>query len=307
MRNKQVKLLYFSLGGTELKEISLGWKKIVGLVALGIIAIMLVVAVSVGLINALFSDYKVANLSQSNSRLQSLLSDMGHQVKSIEAKLQSVEQQDDDLRVFVDLPKIDNDIKKLGDGGKGNTSAIDLTYGAGSVNQQAYQMKDLLSNLAQRAELAVESRQAIMNEYYDNLRRLKQTPSIRPLGGSRVTDKFGYRLDPFIDRFKHHDGVDFSAPRGTEVYASADGKVVEASNIYRPNHDYGKYVLINHGYGRLTRYAHLESIAVKPGQTVNRYTILGRVGDTGRSTGPHLHYEVIVDGKPVDPFQYIMD
>jgi len=205
------------------------------------------------------------------------------------------------------MPTIDSDIKKLGTGGKVNASAIDLAYGSGNVNQQAYQMKDLLDNLSQRAELAVESRQEIMKEYYDNLRRLKQTPSIRPLGGGRVTDKFGYRLDPFIDRFKHHTGVDFSAPRGTEVYASADGKVVETVNDYRPNYDYGKYVLINHGFGRLTRYAHLDQISVKPGQVVNRYTVIGRVGDTGRSTGPHLHYEVIVDGKPVDPFAYILD
>jgi len=307
MRNKQMKLLYFSLGGTELKEISLGWKKIVGIIVLGIAAIVLLVSVSVGLITALVNDYQVANLSRSNNRLQSLLADMGKEVQVIESKLKSVEQQDDDLRVFVDMPTIDSDIKKLGTGGKVNASAIDLAYGSGNVNQQAYQMKDLLDNLSQRAELAVESRQEIMKEYYDNLRRLKQTPSIRPLGGGRVTDKFGYRLDPFIDRFKHHTGVDFSAPRGTEVYASADGKVVETVNDYRPNYDYGKYVLINHGFGRLTRYAHLDQISVKPGQVVNRYTVIGRVGDTGRSTGPHLHYEVIVDGKPVDPFAYILD
>ncbi|HOT95600.1 MAG TPA: M23 family metallopeptidase [bacterium] len=307
MSNKQLKLLYFSLGGTELKEISLGWKKIVGIIALGIATIVLVVVVSASLINLLYSDYQMASLSRSNSRLQSLLADMNKQVRTLEAKLQSVEKQDDDLRVFVDLPAINSDIKKMGVGGNINAAAIDLTYGAGNVNQQAFQMKTLLDNLSQRAELAVESRQEIMKEYYNNLRRLKQTPSIRPLGGGRVTDKFGYRLDPFIDRFKHHEGVDFSAPRGTEVYASADGKVVEVVTSYRPNHDYGKYLLIDHGYGRFTRYAHLESILVKPGQTVSRYTLIGRVGDTGRSTGPHLHYEVIVNGKPVDPFQYIMD
>lgn len=307
MRNKQVKLLYFSLGGTELKEISLGWKRILGLVALGLTAVFVLVAVSVGIISALFSDYQVAYLHRSNDRLQSLLSEMTNQVRTIEGKLQSVEKQDDDLRVFVDLPTINNDVKKLGVGGSVNASAIDLAYGSGNVNEQAYQMKSLLENLSQRAELAVESRQEIMKQYYTDLRKLKQTPSIRPLGGGRLTDKFGYRLDPFIDRFKHHTGVDFSAPRGTEVYASADGKVIETEHSYRPNYDYGKYVLIDHGFGRLTRYAHLETINVKKGQTVNRYTIIGRVGDTGRSTGPHLHYEVIVNGKPVDPFQYIMD
>ncbi len=230
MRNKQVKLLYFSLGGTELKEISLGWKRIVGLVALSSAVILLVVSLTVGLFSWLISDHQVTNLSRSNSRLQSLLSDMGKNVQIIEAKLQSVEQQDDDLRVFVDMPTINSDVKKLGVGGRVNASAIDLAYGAGNVNEQAFQMKSMLENLSQRAELAVESRQEIMKQYYANLRKLKQTPSIRPLGGGRVTDKFGYRLDPFIDRFKHHAGVDFSAPRGTEVYASADGRVIESQN-----------------------------------------------------------------------------
>jgi len=104
MRNKQMKLLYFSLGGTELKEISLGWKKIVGIIVLGIAAIVLLVSVSVGLITALVNDYQVANLSRSNNRLQSLLADMGKEVQVIESKLKSVEEQDDDLRVFVDMP-----------------------------------------------------------------------------------------------------------------------------------------------------------------------------------------------------------
>jgi len=122
MRNKQMKLLYFSLGGTELKEISLGWKKIVGIIVLGIAAIVLLVSVSVGLITALVNDYQVANLSRSNNRLQSLLADMGKEVQVIESKLKSVEEQDDDLRVFVDMPTIDSDIKKLGTGGKVNAS-----------------------------------------------------------------------------------------------------------------------------------------------------------------------------------------
>ena len=125
--------------------------------------------------------------------------------------------------------------------------------------------------------------------------------------GGRISDKFGYRLDPFIQKIKHHDGVDISAPRGTEVYASADGIVERAKNNYKPNHGYGKEVIINHGNGIKTRYAHLDKINVKPGQRVNRWDIIGWVGNTGRSTGPHLHYEVMANGQHKDPQLYMID
>ncbi len=306
MRNKQVKLLYFSFGGTELKEISLGWKRIVGLAAVCVSVILLLISFTIGFFSEFISDWQMTHQNRNNSRLQNMLTEMNKKVQLIESKMQTVEKQDDDLRIFVDLPTINSDVKKLGVGGQA-AAAIDLAYGSDSMNEHAFKIKTVLDNLSQRAELAVESRQEIMRQYYDNLRKLKQTPSIRPIGGGRVTDKFGYRLDPFIDRFAHHDGVDFSAPRGTDVYAVADGKVAEAVTRYRPNHDYGKFVIIDHGFGRKTRYAHLDAVLVKEGQTVTRYTVIGKVGDTGRSTGPHLHYEVLVDNRPVDPFNYIMD
>ncbi len=307
MRNKQVKLIYFSLGGTEIKQISLDWKKIIGIAVLTFVVFVIGVAIVLSLFTDLLHNWQVANLMRSNSRLNALLGEMSAKVKSIESKLQNIEKQDDDLRVFVDLPPIDSDIRKLGVGGGSNNLPIEMTLGSGNLSEQALKMKGLLDNLSQRVNLAVESRQEIMEKYYQNLRELKQTPSIRPLGGGRVTDKFGYRLDPFIDKFAHHDGIDFSAPRGTDVYASADGTVIECVTHYRPNQSYGKYVTIDHGYGRMTRYAHLETILVKPGQRVTRHTVIGKVGDTGKATGPHLHYEVIVDGRPVDPMNYIFD
>jgi len=307
MHNKQVKLLYFSLGGTELKQISIGWKKIIGFGALAATIILLAVFLIVGIFSGVYHNWQMSNLARNNKRLSSLLGEMNNKVQNIEAKLQGLEKQDDDLRVFVDLPPINNDIKKLGVGGQQTDLAIDLAFGSGSVGEQALKVKSVLDNLSQRAALAVESRQEIMEKYYQNLRRLKQTPSIRPLGGGRVTDKFGFRLDPIIDRFAHHDGVDFSAPRGTDVFASADGTVVEAVTRYQPNQSYGKYVTIDHGFGRMTKYAHLETVLVKVGQTVTRHTVIGKVGDTGKSTGPHLHYEVHVDNKPVDPMNYIFD
>ncbi len=307
MRDKHVKLIYFSLGGSEVKQISLGWKRIVGLATLSFAVLLFLVSLVLGVFTDLFHNWQVAHLSKANAQMQDLLEKMGSKVQSIEGQVKVIEKQDDDLRIFVDMPQIDSDVRKLGVGGHAQAPYGTISSVSENAREQAAQIQKTLENLSQRIELALESRQLIMQKYRQDLKKLKQTPSIRPLLGGRVTDVFGFRLDPFIDKFKHHDGIDFSAPRGTDVYATADGVVVEAISRYRPNSGYGKEVIIDHGYGIRTRYAHLDRIMVKPGDTVKRYTIIGKVGDTGRSTGPHLHYEVLTNGKNVNPDEFILE
>ena len=97
-----------------------------------------------------------------------------------------------------------------------------------------------------------------------------------------------------------------SLQRGTEVCASADG-VVTGGHPYQHNQSYGRYVIIDHGHGKMTRYAHLDKVLVQPGQSITRNTVIGTVGDTGKSTGPHLHYEVLVAGAPVNPENFILN
>ena len=307
MRDKHVKLIYFSLGGSEVKQISLGWKRIVGLATLGFAVLLFLVSLILGIFTDLFHNWQVAHLSKANTQMQYLLEKMGSKVQSIEGQVKVIEKQDDDLRVFVDMPQINSDVRKLGVGGHAQAAYGTISSVSDNAREQASQIQKTLENLSQRIELAVESRQLIMQKYRQDLKKLKQTPSVRPLLGGRVTDVFGFRLDPFIDKFKHHEGIDFSAPRGTDVYATADGVVVETTSRYKPNNGYGKEIIIDHGYGVLTRYAHLDRILVKPGDTVKRYTIIGKVGDTGRSTGPHLHYEVLTDGKNVNPDEFILE
>jgi len=130
---------------------------------------------------------------------------------------------------------------------------------------------------------------------------LSATPSVRPTGGW-VSSGFGYRRDPFTGRAKLHKGMDFGANRGTPVYAPADGVVSFAGR----EGGYGKIVSIDHGYGIVTRYAHNSRLLVKTGQRVKRWDKISEVGSTGRSSGPHLHYEVRLNGVPVDPEKYIL-
>jgi murein DD-endopeptidase MepM/ murein hydrolase activator NlpD len=306
MQKKHIKLIYFSLGDSEIKQISLGWKKIAGLAAISFASLLVLVSLIIGLFTSLLDNLQVSHLSRSNKLLHSALQEMSLKATSIDHKVAQIEKQDDDLRIYVDMPSINSDIRKMGVGGNSYNVIEKLDTGLYGASEQALEIKKQLDNLYQRVELASQSRKEISDRYYAKLKELKQTPSIRPVGG-RVTDRYGYRLDPFIGRIMHHDGVDFSAPRGTEVFVSADGIVCEVVTRYHPNQSYGKYVIIDHGYGRKTRYAHLETVLVKEGQKVNRNTIIGTVGDTGKSTGPHLHYEVIVEGKPVNPENYILD
>ena len=133
---------------------------------------------------------------------------------------------------------------------------------------------------------------------------LKATPAIMPISNNdlkRTASGWGWRIDPVYKIRKFHEGMDFTAPVGTEVYATGDG-VIESTN--REFTGYGNNIRINHGFGYSTLYAHLNAFNVKIGQQVKRGDIIGYVGNTGKSTGPHLHYEVHVRTSPVDPRNY---
>lgn len=128
------------------------------------------------------------------------------------------------------------------------------------------------------------------------------TPSIWPLRGA-ITAGFGQRMDPFTGEGAFHSGVDIAAPFGTTIRAAGDGIVFHAG----PDSSYGNEALIDHGNGLTTKYCHLRTLNVVIGQEVSRGQIIGTVGMTGRTTGPHLHYEVLVDGTPVNPVRYLHD
>jgi len=128
----------------------------------------------------------------------------------------------------------------------------------------------------------------------------RATPSIWPTSG-RITSSYGYRLSPFGYGRQFHSGIDIGASRGTPIYATADGKVTFAG--YQGG--YGYVVFISHGYGYSTVYAHMSKIAARAGQSVQRGDVIGYVGSSGRSTGPHLHYEVRVNGSTVNPWPYM--
>ncbi len=128
-------------------------------------------------------------------------------------------------------------------------------------------------------------------------------PSRMPLDNARLSSDYGMRTHPVLGGLRSHKGVDLSAPTGTPIYATADGYVSKAEWFS----SYGKYVSIEHGANLQTRFAHMSRIAVDAGTRVKKGQLIGYVGSTGRSTGPHLHYEVRIDGKAVNPVPYMVE
>ncbi|RYD52704.1 MAG: M23 family metallopeptidase [Sphingobacteriales bacterium] len=169
----------------------------------------------------------------------------------------------------------------------------------------------LIARLQQRLH-RMDDRIRLQNRSYDTLLRLAATkaqmlahiPAIQPVSNKnldRIASGFGYRIDPIYKTPKLHTGLDFAAPMGTPIYATADGTVVSVSY---DEGGYGNHVILNHSYGYGTLYGHMVKVKARPGQAVQRGEVIGWVGSTGKSTGPHCHYEVIRNGEKTDPVHY---
>jgi murein DD-endopeptidase MepM/ murein hydrolase activator NlpD len=161
-----------------------------------------------------------------------------------------------------------------------------------------------INNLMLRMAYQEKSFNDITNFIKNKEQLLAATPAIQPVSNSelkRIASGFGYRIDPVYKTVKYHAGLDFSAPQGTPIYATANGVVRIAGNL---GNGFGNHVVINHGYGYETLYGHMFRIKVKNGTRVKRGEIIGWVGSTGKSTGPHCHYEVHKNGRPLDPVYF---
>jgi len=203
-------------------------------------------------------------------------------------------------RLYFEAKPIDSEERKAGFGGVNrynvydgfeNSELIKETYQR--VDQIAKQIAIQSKSLDEIAELAKEKESL-----------LASIPAMQPVRNEdlkRMASGFGFRSDPFTKVRKMHKGMDFTAPRGTPVFASGDGVVIRADNR---SSGYGKHIRVDHGYGYKTLYAHLHKYNVKKGQKVKRGDVIGFVGSTGRSQAPHLHYEVRKDGRHINPINF---
>jgi murein DD-endopeptidase MepM/ murein hydrolase activator NlpD len=180
---------------------------------------------------------------------------------------------------------------------------IQLVQGMDQENLSV-SIANTLNNLSSRIAVQTKSYSEIDGFIKNKEQLLACTPAIQPVNNkdlSRIASGYGYRIDPVYKTTKFHAGLDFAAPQGTPIYATANGTIEVAGNT---GNGYGNHVVINHGYGYQTLYGHMFRVKVHPGEKVKRGEIIGWVGSTGKSTGPHCHYEVHRNGDTVDPVYY---
>jgi murein DD-endopeptidase MepM/ murein hydrolase activator NlpD len=161
-----------------------------------------------------------------------------------------------------------------------------------------------LDDVSRKLVIQSESFDEVIDLAKHKEQHMAAKPSIQPVSINeliRFGSSFGMRVHPILNQYRHHDGIDLTAPRGTNIYATADGVVMQASYT---TGGYGKKIMIDHGYGYKTLYGHCFKILVEPGQKVKRGEVIGLVGNTGLSTRSHLHYEVWVNNRPVNPINY---
>jgi murein DD-endopeptidase MepM/ murein hydrolase activator NlpD len=246
-------------------------------------------------------------LARANDLLVQELSSMRGQLATLEASLNTLSERDERYRILANLEPLDPDVKLAGVGGPGtrtlqgtrlwqvDRSLADLTFGT----------SEHLSALNRRAQVLAASWSEATGAMEEQVDRWERTPSVYPATGYVSSGYSPNRLHPILGIRRPHNGIDVAARRGTPVVATAKGRVVFAGDA---RNDYGFMVDIDHGDGVVTRYAHLArgSVAVRPGQRVNRWDKIGEVGTTGLVSGPSVHYEVLVNGRPRNPEQFVV-
>ncbi|HIE64743.1 MAG TPA: M23 family metallopeptidase [Nitrospiria bacterium] len=207
------------------------------------------------------------------------------------------------LRVITDIGFGQESRSSLGRGGpESGEDPRDAMLGSDSMLRTTSSIRSDLGELREKSIRQEKSFQELAEAVRSRQALWASTPSVWPTDGW-VSSSFGKRISPFTGRFQRHKGIDIAARPGTAIIAPAGGVV----SYSRFNGGFGKFLKLNHGYGYVTHYGHLSKASVKVGQKVKRGEIIGYVGNTGLSTGPHLHYEVFVNSIPVDPMKYILN
>jgi murein DD-endopeptidase MepM/ murein hydrolase activator NlpD len=228
-----------------------------------------------------------------------LLSKRADQMSIILADL---ENRDDNIyRAIFEVEPIPDNLRRAGIGGINRYKNLEKFKGSADI---VLSTTKKLDRLAKQLYIQSKSFDEIYSKAKQKTEMLASIPAIQPVSNkdlTRMASGFGMRIDPHYKTPAFHEGMDFTAPTGTAIYATGNGRVQRADSKAK---GYGNHVRIDHGFGYVTLYAHMNEILVKPGQSVARGEIIGYVGNTGKSSGPHLHYEVHKNGRPVNPINF---
>lgn len=294
---------YYDTETCKYERVKVGtWDIVLSL--LGFLSVATIIAITIVLVyNTYFESPKEALQKKENEELRLYYGILNKEMDAAQQMMAALQKRDDNIyRVINEAEPIPRTMREGGIGGTERYKKL--------LDEGLEQERLILSTLKKIESL--KKQMYIQTKSYDEIVLLAKTkdqmyasiPAIQPVTNkelTRLASGFGRRIDPIYKVRRMHYGVDFSAPRGTPIYSTGDGVVKKVKSNYG---GYGKEILVDHGYGYVTRYAHLSEFNVKKGQKIKRGECIGYIGSTGKSTAPHLHYEVIKDKRKVNPVHY---
>jgi murein DD-endopeptidase MepM/ murein hydrolase activator NlpD len=289
--------------GLEVRHFRFSREMMRSAVIAGLMAVAALVLLAAQVVMRVHGPTEGLRPTRENTRLKSQLSDMQKQVTQLNATMDALSSRDSNFRLVAGLEPLPAEVQRAGIGGPD---------GASVQRNPLWPMDPTAAELAHRNNLDVGAllRRARMlssswREARDSLKyqheRLAHMPSIQPTDGYISSAFSRWRFHPILNLGRAHEGIDISAEQGTPIRAAAKGRVRFAGR----NGEFGLSVEIDHGFNTVTRYAHASKLLVRAGQSVKRGETIALVGSTGLAVGPHLHYEVLVGGRPVNPRQYL--
>ena len=300
---KRVKKYYYNTNTHRFEklEVPLSTKllRVLGFVSAAIVTSVIIVAIAFRFLDS----PKEKRMRAEMSMLKQQYALLQKEIREIDKSVNNLEDRDNSIyRAIFESAPIPDSIR------------IGKQYSSIDPQQFAYANTEQLINSVQHGIDALKNRITVQKSSYDTLEKLVQKkeemlmsiPAIQPVSNKtldKLASGFGYRIDPIYKTVKMHTGLDFAAAMGTPIYATGNG-VVHTSGY--DDGGYGNHVIINHGYGYQTLYGHMIKIKARRGERVQRGQVIGWVGSTGKSTGPHCHYEVIKNGDKIDPVHFFL-
>ncbi|SYZ74599.1 putative Peptidase, M23/M37 family [Candidatus Zixiibacteriota bacterium] len=300
MLNKKLSFMLITDSRDKLRHFQLSYRFILGCAILAAFLFVTNILLTTSFVKSQVSAMEIKKLKAENEQLTKKFESLHGKVSEITAIYDQLVEKEVVIRNIFNLPEIDPEERQLGIGGP--TTTINYGTVSGAV-KAASSTETQVESLLRLANFEKEKYEEVYNTLEKKKDQLDHTPSIMPVRGY-VSRGFGMMHDPFTGNRQPHTGIDIANRTGTPIFAPADGMVTIAGFS---GSGLGNMVELNHGNGLVTRYGHMSRVKAIRGQLVKRGTLIGYVGSTGYSTGPHLHYEVMKNGVPVNPADYIVN
>lgn len=289
----------------RVKSVQVSSLAVRGIASILLLAALLSGTFSVGFFVKQSHKIRATRLQQENLLLAAEVDQIRGQMATIASSVEALAEKDSKYRLIAGLEPIDADVQRVGIGGPGTKTVESVPVFAmnPAVGEELFAASYDLETLIRRTNLLRSSMEEAIVTLEDNVERLEATPSIAPSNGHLSSLFSKSRRHPVLRITRPHEGIDIAAPVGEPILAPAKGTVKYSAHR---SGGYGNTVEIDHGYGYVTRFAHASRLLVRNGETVERGQVIAEVGATGLVSGPHLHYEVEVNGKAVDPLNFII-